>query len=201
MLTEPEILAFGADLRNRFGTSPGEADADVTVGSALFAHNGVSSAARQLRRIAALKSKLAVEIGTARALTTVALARLCRSVVTIDIGFYALRAEVLRWAKADNAVSVVIPDDEHKTRLVGLLDFDFAFVDGDHTEAGCRLDFEITKRCGRVLVHDLTRPYPNGPLALFDEFHKSQPDQIIEDYPFGWWFASAEECARIRSTE
>lgn len=195
-MTESEILAFGADLENRFTAIPqSDPDANVTVGSALFAHDGVKSAVRQLARLKAMHVTLAVEIGTARAVTTIALARLCQRVVTIDIGVYPLRVEVLKWGGAENACSVVVPNDEHKALLLNDLDFDFAFIDGDHTEAGCRFDFEQVKRCGCVLFHDYTPPYPNGPQALVD----SMPEEnVIKDYPFAWWFADASKAEHYR---
>lgn len=104
----------------------------------------------------------ALEIGTYRGLGTAALALFADSVVTVDLAHGKLEAAGEAWDRSalwralelENIRSVVVRDDEEKRALVESLDFDFAFVDGEHTTAGVALDFELVKRCGRVMFHD-----------------------------------------------
>ena len=62
---------------------------------------------------------------------------------------------------------------------------DLVFIDGDHSEAGCRLDWELWSPFvapgGVVLFHDVTGPYAlPGPRAVFEDlFRAGQP-------PDGW---------------
>lgn len=195
-MTEVDLVAWGADLANRFNAliPANDADADMRIGSALFAHEGTASAARQLQRLARLEPSLILEIGTGKGITTVMLSRIARCVITVDLGPYPLRQEVWGWAKCDNIAQVFVPDDSHKGRLLEHLDFDVAFVDGDHSVDGCAFDFQYVKRCGAVLFHDFTPPYPNGPLALL----KTLPAELlIQDPPFLWWVADDQIMAQL----
>lgn len=186
-MTQLEIQRLGDKLQGEFAQrSKAECGEDVTAGSALFAHDGIASAARQIRLLKRLKPRLVVEIGTGRAVTTVALARIAEKVITIDIGPLPLRTAVLDFAGAHNVAQVVVSADADKALLLHELDFDVAFIDGDHSVGGCGFDFEHVSKCGRVLFHDYTPETPNGPYHVV---HKLPPDQVILDRPFAWWFA------------
>jgi predicted O-methyltransferase YrrM len=62
---------------------------------------------------------------------------------------------------------------------------DLVFIDGDHSEAGCRLDWELwspfVAAGGVVLFHDVSGPNAlPGPRAVFDALFRSG------DPPAGW---------------
>lgn len=99
--------------------------------------------------------KCAVEIGTYKGTATALLAFYADKVVTIDkknyVDKYAFWIEYGVYCKID---SYIVEDDEDKADLLSRIDFDFAFIDGDHSERGVWADFELVKRCGRVLFHD-----------------------------------------------
>lgn len=197
-MTEAELVALEANLCNRFDAAipAGDSDAHASEGSFLFAHNGVASAARQMRRLIALEPKTILEIGTGKGVGTIMLSRLADRVLTIDIGPYPLRQQIWDWDKAHNITQVLVTDDTHKSTLVAdWLKFDMALIDADHSERGCKLDFDLVKACGAVLVHDYTPPYPNGPLALAE----SLPDEnLVLDPPFFWWFADPLQAKQAR---
>lgn len=64
--------------------------------------------------------------------------------------------------------------------IIENLDFDFAFIDGNHTYKDAKADFEIVKRCGRVLFDDNCR-YFSG----VQQFCKEIGVKTIGD--FGYW--------------
>lgn len=102
-----------------------------------------------------------LEIGTYRGVSSAEIAQYCERVVTIDLHQGRLeqlgenfdRYEFWKSLGIDNIDLRLIHGDREKKRLIDSLDFDFAFVDGAHDES-VRNDFELVKRCGRVLFHD-----------------------------------------------
>lgn len=60
------------------------------------------------------------------------------------------------------------------------LDFDFAFIDGRHNYEDAKKDFEIVKKCGRVLFHDVVEKYPG-----MQKFIKEIRAKTINE--FGYW--------------
>jgi len=93
-----------------------------------------------------------VEIGTNLGVSSLLLAHYAYHLTTIDI---IPRTEPLSlWSyfgvmpKIDYAI---VFDDDVKKKFVDTLDFDFAYIDGDHHYEKVKSDFELVKRCGRVL--------------------------------------------------
>lgn len=102
-----------------------------------------------------LKPRMVVEIGTHWGNSAVFWATHCECVVTFDI-FHSAKAFEL-WEKAglnDRIANVQIRDDRAKAKLLSSLDFDFAFVDGEHTADAVRRDFECVRKASAVLFHD-----------------------------------------------
>jgi protein-L-isoaspartate O-methyltransferase len=94
-----------------------------------------------------------VEIGTCNGLTAIVLARHFEEVVTIDIAPNSMKHRIAVLCEARNIRFIDVESNTEKARLIAGLDFDFAYVDGDHahdTEA----DFALVKRSGRVLFHE-----------------------------------------------
>ena len=94
-----------------------------------------------------------VEIGTCAGLTSLALARNFHTVHTIDIVKHPQRDEIAEFAGARNIVAHVVRDNAEKAELIRSLDFDAAYVDGDHAH-DTEGDFALVERCGRVLFHE-----------------------------------------------
>ena len=108
-----------------------------------------------LKIVQHVNPKMAVEIGTYRGLTSAIIASVCDKVHTYDIehrkdtefiwNLFGVRDRIFYHVVKDNFVK--------KHDLIDK-EFDFAYIDGDHTIPGVELDFEITKKCGHVLFDD-----------------------------------------------
>lgn len=102
-----------------------------------------------------------LEIGTYRGVSAAEMSRYVERVVTIDLkhgrqeqlGEHFDRKAFWRGLGIDNIELRLIRDDTEKAALINGLEFDFAFVDGAH-DATVANDFDLVKRCGRVLFHD-----------------------------------------------
>lgn len=124
--------------------------------------------------------KSVLEIGTYRGVTAAYMAGFVDQVNTIDLkrgkmqwdGQEFDRVRLWEALGIGNVSLHLVSDNNEKANLVSKLDFDFAFVDGDHTYQGVASDFELVKRCGAVLFHD----YDQGTeVATFvDSLPKSQ---------------------------
>lgn len=93
------------------------------------------------------------EVGTWNALTSVVLSRYFDEVVTVDIAHNALKHKVLEHLGITNVVCVDIRDNSHKASVANALNFDFAYLDGDHAN-DTATDWALTRGCGRVLFHE-----------------------------------------------
>lgn len=108
------------------------------------------------------KYKRVLEIGTFRGVTAAFMAQFVDHVDTIDLQDGQLewmgqpfdRTAFWRSIKADNINLHLVKDDAEKAKLIDRLDFDFAFIDGDHTAPHPANDFALVQRCGAVLFHD-----------------------------------------------
>jgi len=116
-----------------------------------------------------------VEIGTYKGISAAYIAQFANKVYTFDIVdypekyknwdilgvndkmfFYVVKSRYEdniaknfsgTFSKNNGAVDIKFILDE--------IDFDFAFIDGEHTYRDVKADFELVKRCGRVLFHDV----------------------------------------------
>lgn len=97
-----------------------------------------------------------VEIGTFFGTSALAFSLIADKVTTIDIKEWT-EAKYL-WgalpAVAHKITQIIVSSEKEKADILDNLNFDFAFLDGGHSYSCVRLDFEITKKCGRVLFHD-----------------------------------------------
>jgi len=115
------------------------------------------------------------------------------TVITIDIAPDGYTGAVLAVAGVlGRVVPLVTTNDPAKAHLIAALNFDMAFVDGNHRPPYAELDFGMVKKCGTVLFHD----YPhipgsgtagNGAGVLLDEH--TPPGKIVRCPPFAWWRA------------
>jgi predicted O-methyltransferase YrrM len=108
--------------------------------------------------------KIAVEIGTYRGVAAAEIAQYVERVVTLDLiegklersGEKFDRVSFWESLSIKNIDLKLIEDDREKRAILKKLDFDFAFIDGAH-DATVSRDFEMVKKCGRVLFHDYDR--------------------------------------------
>lgn len=106
--------------------------------------------------------KTVLEIGTFRGVTAAFMAQFVDRVITIDLKNGQLerqdpdfdRRQFWRSIGANNITLHRVYDDADKARIIAGLDFDFAFIDGDHTAPHPANDFALVQRCGAVLFHD-----------------------------------------------
>jgi hypothetical protein len=79
----------------------------------------------------------------------------------------------------------LIDDNRDKKRILDNIDFDFVFIDGDHSFKGVRYDFELVKKCGRVLFHDYDRaPGKDAPVRDFIDTIKEGKMRTTKDYAY-----------------
>lgn len=108
--------------------------------------------------------RTAVEIGTYRGVAAAEMAQYVERVVTIDLLFGKLEQAGEKFDRPafweslgiNNIALVLVSDDREKARFLKKLNFDFAFIDGAHDATVWR-DFDMVKKCGRVLFHDYER--------------------------------------------
>ena len=126
----------------------------------------------------------ALEIGTFRGITSAFMSQYCKHLYTIDLAHgqiqkikgtvdwadTEMRHDVWKYLGINNIDFIPVDNDVHKKEVVNNLDFDFAFIDGDHSYKGVKYDFEMVKKCGRVLFHDYD---DNGKKCPVRDFIKS----------------------------
>ena len=106
--------------------------------------------------------RTALEIGTYRGVGAAEMSQFADRVITIDLVHGRMEQLGEKWDRQafwrslgiDNIELRLVRDDAEKAELIRSLEFDFAFVDGAHDQR-VRDDFELVKRCGRVLFHDV----------------------------------------------
>ena len=142
------------------------------------------------------KNSVAVETGTFHGLSALFLSQFFDNVITFDItpqggGYYKdekLKYDIWNYfGVADKIDFILINDDEEKERIVGDLDFDFAFIDGRHV-GGVAKDFEILKKCGNCLFHDYV-PNKAGLESHIVEFVDGIKEGkiVLRKPPFALW--------------
>jgi hypothetical protein len=122
-------------------------------GGAVFRRSSVFHGLDKVLRQWDVRGKLCFEIGTWNGLTSVILSRYFDEVVTIDIAHNALKHEILKHLGITNVRCIDIADNDEKAAVAQDLDFDFAYLDGDHAH-DTHEDWALVRDCGRVLFHE-----------------------------------------------
>lgn len=151
--------------------------------------------------------KIVVEIGTYKGFSTAILASKANRVYTFDvkcqldtiwvwetfgvshkINYFIIGESKFKDKSIDDfdfryAQSIVVDHKASRKTIAGIiknLNFDFAFIDGNHTYEDVKADFEIVKKCGRVLFDDNCRSFSG-----IQRFCKEIGAEKIGD--FGYW--------------
>lgn len=144
-----------------------------------------------------ISPKVTVEIGTWRGVMTAFLAHHTKErVYTLDIHDYPETCFIWAYFGVEDKIKyVLVPSEKKKKNFLESLDFDFAFIDGDHTYEGVSNDFKFVKKCGRVLFHD----YFKGAHSIDDDpdneekvgtkrFVDTLPKDEVQVFePFAYW--------------
>jgi hypothetical protein len=102
-----------------------------------------------------LRPRRVLEIGTLHGLSAALWAQLTDHVTTIDIHASTLAPLIWDRLGVSNKITYrIVKSNEEKRQIAAAEDFDLAFVDGDHTHTGAKIDFECVERCGAALFHD-----------------------------------------------
>jgi len=124
-----------------------------TYGPSAFRRSSVLEGLEPFVRAQGFGGKACVEIGTLKGLTAIVLSRHFEHVVTIDIVDDPLKHVIASSLGIRNIEFVTVRDNAEKATVINGLDFDGAYVDGDHAR-DTESDFALVKRCGRVLFHE-----------------------------------------------
>jgi len=104
--------------------------------------------------------KICIELGTLRGVSTAVLVKnLCDIVYTFDIKQYPECESLWNSLKVlPQIVHYIVKERNKEKEIIDSLSADFAFVDTIHDYENVKLDFEMVKKCGRVLFHDAHFP-------------------------------------------
>jgi hypothetical protein len=123
-------------------------------GAGVFRRSSVFHGLRRFLTEKGVRGRTCFEVGSWNGLTAVVLSRFFDRVVSVDIAHNKLKHQVVRELGIDNVEFIDIADNDAKARLVPTLEFDCAYLDGDHAN-DTELDWNLTRRCGRVLFHEV----------------------------------------------
>ncbi len=103
-----------------------------------------------------IKPKVILEIGTFNGLSTILWGKYCeKQTITIDVKVKPICFDIWKlFELQDKIISVQIMSNKSKKIFCNLIDYDFVFVDGDHSYKGVKFDFECVKSAPFVLFHD-----------------------------------------------
>lgn len=151
--------------------SPDALQADITRGAfanplmkAILAKFGKPAFARSsacmefeafLKRIGA-GGRTCLEIGTYHGITAILLSQYFDRVVCVSVDNdpgSLMKHKLVDYLGIKNIVFHDCANNDEKAAIINSLDFDFCYSDGDHTH-DTYSDFELVKRCGRVLQHE-----------------------------------------------
>ncbi|MDT9198045.1 MAG: class I SAM-dependent methyltransferase [Limnospira sp. PMC 1042.18] len=103
-----------------------------------------------------LNPKTILEIGTLRGVSSAFWATTCDQVLTIDIKPQPICSKV--WTTLglqDKIIAVHVLSNPAKKAFCQTVNFDLAFVDGEHTKEGVEFDFNcVSSQAASVLFHD-----------------------------------------------
>lgn len=97
-----------------------------------------------------------LEIGTYHGITAVILSQYFEKVICVSVDndpHTLLKQKIVDFLGIKNIEFHDARNNEEKNHIVSGLQFDFCYMDGDHTH-DTHTDFALVERCGRVLFHE-----------------------------------------------
>lgn len=97
-----------------------------------------------------------LEIGSYNGISALVLSSYFRRVVCVSIDDRPgelLKHRIMAATGVENVEFMDAETNDEKAAIIRELDFDFCYQDGDHLN-DTHSDFELSKRCGRVLLHE-----------------------------------------------
>ena len=128
-----------------------------------------------------------LEIGTYHGITAIILSQYFRRVVCVSVDEErdrSLKYEIVAYLGIKNIQFHDVHNNAEKRVIVDSLAFDFAYSDGDHAR-DAKADFDLVKRCGRVLMHEY---WPLQP-AVWNLVNALPQDQVRRAHfdCFAYW--------------
>jgi predicted O-methyltransferase YrrM len=159
--------------------------------------------------LAAEPPRTMLEIGTARGGTLFLLCQVAAddaNLISIDLPYSgpcgnagyppAVASLFASFARSEQAIEL-IQGDSHSgdtraevQRILGGRPLDFLLIDGDHTEAGVRRDFEmyspLVRRDGQIALHDIVGGRPELSGGVPDFWQELTPSRSTQEFVQDW---------------
>jgi hypothetical protein len=133
-----------------------------------------------------------LEIGTYQGSSAIILSQYFKRVICVSVDDdprRIIKREIVAYLGIRNIEFHDVRSNAEKKRIVDGLEFDFAYSDGDHAN-DCREDFELVKRCGKVLMHEAWCLQP----SVWNLCHSLPANEVTwADYDcFAYWQRKCE---------
>ncbi len=125
-------------------------------GSIVVVDNALRTSFEPFLRQIGAKGRTCLEIGTYHGISAVVLSQYFDRVVCVSIDEHReelLKHQIVEYLGIKNIRFFDVEDNAEKAAVIDQVDFDFCYQDGDHFN-DTHADFELAKRCGRVLLHE-----------------------------------------------
>lgn len=109
-----------------------------------------------LKRINA-GGRTCLEIGTYQGMSAVILSQFFEKVICVSVDDdprRIIKRDIIDYLGIKNIQFFDVKNNAAKAKVIGELEFDFAYSDGDHAH-DTLTDWDLVKRCGRVLFHEV----------------------------------------------
>lgn len=104
------------------------------------------------------KIRTAIEIGTYQGVSACIISEFADKVHSIDIEPRQLTQHIINFLEVENVITYVVENREKEIDIVNDIfekeNVDFVFIDGEHFNGELEKDFEMTKKCKKILIHD-----------------------------------------------
>jgi hypothetical protein len=133
------------------------------------------------------RGRRCIELGTCKGLTAIILSRHFDEVVTFDVFKDDDKRALAESCGANNIVFHDVPDNATRGEIISGLDFDAAYVDGNHAQ-DTETDFKQVGHCGRLLFHEYW-PLQPPVWGLVNSLRRSGTVETFTD-SFALWTAN-----------